>query len=75
LSEANGHYREGARLWGALVIEDRPHRAPFIAIPPPEYGGIELFVAHLAEGRVKDGIEVVVYTNAESTVRTERRWL
>jgi glycosyltransferase involved in cell wall biosynthesis len=49
--------------------------APFIAIPPPEYGGTELFVAHLAEGLVKDGVDVVVYTNAESTVRTERRWL
>jgi hypothetical protein len=49
--------------------------APFIAVPPFEYGGTELFVAQLAEGLQKKGIEVVVYTNGESTVPTERRWL
>lgn len=48
---------------------------PFIPIPPPEYGGTELFVAQLAEGLARTGIEVVVYTNGESTVPTERRWL
>lgn len=49
--------------------------APFIAVPPADYGGTELFVAHLAEGLQKFGVEVVVYTNAESTVQVERRWL
>jgi len=49
--------------------------APFIAVPPADYGGTELFVAHLAEGLQKSGIEVVVYTNGESTVNAERRSL
>jgi glycosyltransferase involved in cell wall biosynthesis len=49
--------------------------APFIAIPPAEYGGTELFVAHLAEGLKKFDVDVVVYANGESTVQTERRWI
>jgi glycosyltransferase involved in cell wall biosynthesis len=49
--------------------------APFIAVPPAEYGGTELFVAQLAEGLKKANVDVVVYANGESTVDTERRWL
>jgi glycosyltransferase involved in cell wall biosynthesis len=49
--------------------------APFIAVPPADYGGTELFVGHLAEGLTRNGIEVVVYTNGESTVNAERRWI
>lgn len=48
---------------------------PFIAVPPAEYGGTELFVAHLAEGLKKFDVDVVVYANGESTVQTERRWM
>lgn len=48
---------------------------PFISVPPADYGGTELFVAHLAEGLKKRGVDVVVYTNGESTVDVERRWL
>lgn len=49
--------------------------APFIAVPPADYGGTELFVAHLAEGLQKIGVEVVVYANADSSVNVERRWM
>lgn len=49
--------------------------APFISVPPADYGGTELFVAHLTEGLRQFDIEVVVYTNGESTVATERRWI
>jgi glycosyltransferase involved in cell wall biosynthesis len=49
--------------------------APFIAVPPADYGGTELFVAHLAEGLHKEGISVAVFANGESTVNAERRWL
>ena len=49
--------------------------APFIAVPPAEYGGTELFVAQLAEGLNKANVDVVVYANGESTVNAERRWL
>ena len=48
---------------------------PFIPVPPRKYGGTELFVAQLAEGLQKQGIDVVVYANGESTVATEVRWL
>ncbi|PYX32440.1 MAG: glycosyl transferase [Acidobacteria bacterium] len=48
---------------------------PFIAVPPTDYGGTELFVAHLAEGLKKAGIEVVVYANGQSTVSAELRWI
>ncbi|HLH06793.1 MAG TPA: glycosyltransferase family 4 protein [Terriglobales bacterium] len=48
---------------------------PHIAVPPADYGGTELFVAQLAEGLHKRGVEVIVYTNAESTVNVERRSL
>ncbi len=48
---------------------------PFITVPPRDYGGTELFVAQLAEGLQKTGIQVVVYTIGESTVNVDRRWL
>ena len=48
---------------------------PFISVPPKDYGGTELFIAQLAEGLQKRGLEVVVYTNGESTVGVEKRWM
>ena len=42
--------------------------SPFISVPPIRYGGTELFIAHLAEGLERRGIEAVVYCNGESTV-------
>jgi glycosyltransferase involved in cell wall biosynthesis len=47
--------------------------SPFISVPPVRYGGTELFIAHLAEGLERRGIEAVVYCNAESTVHAERQ--
>jgi glycosyltransferase involved in cell wall biosynthesis len=48
---------------------------PFVPVPPKKYGGTELFIAHLAEGLQKLGMEVVVYANGESTVDAPVRWL
>lgn len=48
---------------------------PFLPVPPKKYGGTELFIAQLAEGLNASGIDVVVYTNGESTVDVETRWL
>lgn len=48
---------------------------PFLPVPPKRYGGTELFIAQLAEGLKGFGIDVVVYTNGESTVGVETRWL
>ena len=48
---------------------------PFISVPPKVYGGTELFIAELATGLQKLGIDVVVYTNGESSLEVETRWL
>ena len=48
---------------------------PFIPVPPKVYGGTELFIGHLAEGLKARGMDVVVYTNGESTIEVETRWL
>jgi len=48
---------------------------PFLPVPPPKYGGTELFIAQLAEGLKNLGIDVVVYSNGESTVKVENRWI
>jgi len=48
---------------------------PFLPVPPIKYGGTELFIAQLAEGLKAAGIDVVVYTNGESTVGVEKKWL
>ena len=48
---------------------------PFISVPPKHYGGTELFLAHLAEGLQKLSFDVVLYTNGESTLETERKFL
>jgi glycosyltransferase involved in cell wall biosynthesis len=48
---------------------------PFISVPPKKYGGTELFVAELAAGLQRKGIEVVLYTNGESTIDVPKRWL
>ena len=49
--------------------------SPFLTVPPKKYGGTELFIAQLAEGLKNSGVDVVVYTNGESTVGVETRWL
>lgn len=48
---------------------------PFIAVPPKNYGGTESFIADLVKSLSEKGIEVVLYTNGESTVPVERRYL
>src|SRR5690348_15275982 len=44
---------------------------PFIPIPPRRYGGTELFIGHLVEGLKQNGIDVVLYTNGDSTADVE----
>ena len=48
---------------------------PFIPVPPTNYGGTELFIAHLAVGLKRLGHDVIVYANGTSTVPVERRSL
>jgi glycosyltransferase involved in cell wall biosynthesis len=47
---------------------------PFIPVPPKKYGGTELFVAELAMGLQREGIDVTVYTNGESEVEVPIKW-
>lgn len=48
---------------------------PFIPVPPLRYGGTELFIANLAVGLRRLGHHPIVYTNGESTLSCEIRWL
>lgn len=48
---------------------------PFIAVPPPKYGGTELFMAELAVELQRKGIELTLYTNGESTLPVPSKWL
>lgn len=48
---------------------------PFIPVPPKVYGGTELFIANLVQGLQKLAIDTVVYSNGDSTVAGEKRWL
>jgi glycosyltransferase involved in cell wall biosynthesis len=48
---------------------------PFIAVPPRKYGGTELFIAELAKGLKRKGVQVVLYTIGASTVPVETRWI
>jgi len=48
---------------------------PYIPVPPVRYGGTELFVAQLASGLKRQGVEVVVYANGESHPDAELRFL
>lgn len=49
--------------------------SPFVPVPPLTYGGTELFIATLARHLCLAGHEAVVYTNGESTVPVEKRFL
>src|SRR5581483_10101145 len=49
--------------------------SPFISVPPPAYGGTELFIANLAQALMSLGVDVTVYANGESRVDAEVRWL
>ncbi len=60
---------------GRLRVRVALIASPFIAVPPAQYGGTELFVAHLAEGLKQAGVDVVVYANGESSVNAEVRSL
>lgn len=48
---------------------------PWIAIPPPAYGGTEVVVDNLARGLGALGHHVELFTVAESTCPVERRYL
>lgn len=40
---------------------------PWVAVPPPAYGGIEMVVDHLARGLVAQGHDVLLHASGDST--------
>src|SRR5690349_3217650 len=46
---------------------------PWVAVPPPRYGGTELVVSMLATGLVEAGVEVVLFTVGDSSLDVETR--
>lgn len=48
---------------------------PWVAVPPPVYGGTELVVDQLARGFDAAGHDVVLFTTGDSTCPVEREWL
>ncbi len=48
---------------------------PWVAIPPPVYGGTELVLDHLARGLVAAGHRVTLFTTGDSTCPVDRRWI
>src|SRR6059036_260247 len=47
---------------------------PFIAVPPAQYGGTELFIANLARGLHARGHDVTVYANGDSRLPCRVKW-
>jgi glycosyltransferase involved in cell wall biosynthesis len=48
---------------------------PWVAIPPPAYGGTETVLDTLASGLAEAGHEVVLWTTGDSTCPVPRRWV
>jgi glycosyltransferase involved in cell wall biosynthesis len=49
--------------------------APWIPVPPPNYGGTELVVDHIARGLAARGHDVRLFTLPQSTCPVEREWV
>jgi glycosyltransferase involved in cell wall biosynthesis len=49
--------------------------APWIPVPPPNYGGTELVIDHIARGLVARGHDVRLFTVPESTCPVDRDWV
>ncbi len=48
---------------------------PWVAVPPPVYGGTELVIDNLARGLMEKGHHVTLFTTGDSTCPVPRRWL
>jgi glycosyltransferase involved in cell wall biosynthesis len=49
--------------------------APWIPVPPPNYGGTELVVDHIARGLAARGHDVRLFTLPESTCPVDKYWV
>ena len=48
---------------------------PWVAVPPPVYGGTELVVDNLARGLLDAGHDVRLFTTGDSTCPVDRHWV
>jgi glycosyltransferase involved in cell wall biosynthesis len=48
---------------------------PWVAVPPPEYGGTECVIDQLARGLTDVGCKVRLFTTGDSTCPVRRSWL
>jgi glycosyltransferase involved in cell wall biosynthesis len=48
---------------------------PWVAVPPPTYGGTELVIDQLARGLTEAGHSVELFTTGDSTCPVKRSWL
>jgi glycosyltransferase involved in cell wall biosynthesis len=49
--------------------------APWIPVPPPNYGGTELVVDHIARGLAARGHDIRLFTLPESTCPVDKAWV
>jgi len=47
---------------------------PWVAVPPPVYGGTELVIDLLARGLLAAGHDVMLFSTGDSTCPVDRRW-
>jgi hypothetical protein len=64
VTDATDSYHLQYESW---TLERRPVGPPWVAIPPPSYGGTESVVCELARGLAAAGHEVVLYATGDST--------
>ncbi len=48
---------------------------PWVAVPPPVYGGTELVIDNLARGLLRRGHDVTLFTTGDATCPVPRLWL
>lgn len=65
-------------VWTILPATERLRVAmistPWVAVPPPRYGGTELVVSELVNGLVQRGHEVVLFATGDSRAPCQVRW-
>jgi glycosyltransferase involved in cell wall biosynthesis len=67
--------RTDDRATGSEVVRIGLIAPPWVAVPPPVYGGTELVVDELARGLADAGHRVTLFTTGDSTCPVETRWV
>ncbi len=67
--------RTDDRTTGSEVLRVGLIAPPWVAVPPPVYGGTELVVDELARGLAAAGHRVTLFATGDSTCPVETRWV